>query len=92
LIVRGHELILGQVERRGQGILETPFLAAAVVRLVIDLACPEGLAARYPEPGRDDRVSLEGVGLPLLRLRPEAAMADLASMVLQLFHSRRKSL
>ena len=37
LIARGHPAILGKIERRGHGIGEIPFLAAAVVRLVVSL-------------------------------------------------------
>ena len=47
LIARGHPLILGQIEQRGAGILRTPFIAAAVVRLVVDIV-PADKAARHP--------------------------------------------
>ncbi|WOJ89833.1 hypothetical protein RZS28_00520 [Methylocapsa polymorpha] len=90
LIARGHPLILGRIERRGQGILEIPFLAAAVVGLVIDLDPPDQLAARYPEPDRD-RIRLSGVSLPFIRLNQDSAASDLALTVLQLFHSGSKS-
>jgi hypothetical protein len=48
LIGRGHPAILGRIEHRGVGIVETPFIAAAVIRLVIDLV-PAEAAPRYPE-------------------------------------------
>ncbi len=91
LIVRGHPQILGRIERRGLGVLEIPFLAAAVVRLVIDLVAADELGPRYPEQGCD-RIELAGVGLPLLRLREDASASDLASTVLQLFNLRWNSL
>ena len=48
LIARGHSHILGQIEQRGVGILQLPFLPAAVIRLVVDLA-PADQAPRHPE-------------------------------------------
>jgi serine kinase of HPr protein (carbohydrate metabolism regulator) len=90
LIARGHPLILGRIERRGKGILEIPFLTAAVVRLVIDLDPPDQLGPRYPEPDCD-RVRLFGVSLPFIRLGQDSAASDLALTVLQLFHLRSKS-
>jgi hypothetical protein len=48
LIARGHSHILGQIEQRGVGILRLPFLPAAVIRLVVDLA-PADQAPRHPE-------------------------------------------
>ena len=98
LIARGHPLILGQIEQRGAGILRAPFIAAAVVRLVIDIV-PADKALRYPGPtaerpalrsqdcdfaGLGD-VELAGVRLPLLVAPDTAAAADLAGAVLQHF-------
>lgn len=48
LIAWGHPHILGQIEQRGVGILRLPFLPAAVIRLVVDLA-PADQAPRHPE-------------------------------------------
>jgi HPr kinase/phosphorylase len=81
LIARGHPLILGKIERRGQGIIEVPFLGAAVVRLVIDLVGAKEAPSRYPEPGHD-HVILAGVKLPFLPLRQDAAVCDFAVAVL----------
>ena len=48
--------IAGLIELRGIGIVETPFLAAAVVRLVVDLAdAPERMPERSGASGRDRR-------------------------------------
>ncbi|MGB3282779.1 MAG: aldolase, partial [Methylovirgula sp.] len=52
---------------------------AAVARLVVDLLAPQD-ATRYP--GADERVELCGVGLPVLRLRKDAAAYDSALVVL----------
>ncbi|WP_084572781.1 HPr kinase/phosphorylase [Methylocapsa aurea] len=91
LIARGHPAILGKIERRGLGIFELPFLAAAVIRLVADLEPADAAPPRYPEPERS-RVALAGVSLPLVRLPHGAAASDSALSVLQLFHSGWKSL
>jgi HPr kinase/phosphorylase len=100
LIARGHPLILGQIEQRGAGILRRPFIAAAVVRLVVDIV-PAAVATRYPAPA-DERagwkgadwdfsglgdVGLAGVRLPSLVAPDTAAAADLAGAVLR--HFRR---
>ena len=81
LIARGHPAILGQIERRGQGIFEMAALPAAIVRMVILLAGAAETAARYPEP---DGLSttLAGVKLPLMTLRQDAAPASAACAVL----------
>jgi len=84
LIARGHSLILGRIERRGQGIFDLPFLPAAVVRFVIDLAPAENAPQRYPEPDEAD-ITLAGVRLPLLHLPQGAAASDLALSALQIF-------
>jgi serine kinase of HPr protein (carbohydrate metabolism regulator) len=91
IIARPHPKILGQIEQRGRGILEIPFLTAAVVRLAIDLEPLGELPPRYPEPG-SDRMEFAGIGLPLLRLRQDAPASDLALTVLQVFNLRSKSL
>jgi HPr kinase/phosphorylase len=82
VIARGHPLILGKIERRGQGICELPFLAAAVVRLLIRL--DGGKAA--PPPRLPDEahghVVLAGVKVPFMQLRQDAAASDLAAAVL----------
>ena len=81
VIVRGHPLILGKVERRGTGILELPFLSATVVRLAVRLVEPnEGPSARFPnEP---QYLQIEGVRLPSIELRQDAAPNHLAALVL----------
>jgi HPr kinase/phosphorylase len=82
LIARGHPLILGKIERRGQGIFEMPFLTAAVVRLVIGL----GSEKDAPPPRLPDEtqahVVLGGAKLPFVQLRQDAAATDLAVAVL----------
>jgi HPr kinase/phosphorylase len=81
LIAYGHPMILGKIERRGQGIFEIPFLPAAVIRLVIGLAGEEEAPPRYPKPDHD-QIELAGVTLPFLRVRQDAAPAGLARAVL----------
>lgn len=76
LIARGHPIVRGKIERRGQGIIEIGAEPAVVVRLVIDLLPPDQ-AARYPDPV-NPYVTLCDVELPLLRLRAGSAAADSA--------------
>ena len=90
LIAYGHPMILGKIERRGQGIFEIPFLPAAVVRLVIGFA-GEDERPRYPKPDHD-HIELAGVTLPFFRVRQDAAAAGLALAVLADPRVRRKLL
>lgn len=89
LIARGHPLILGKIESRGQGILEAPFLPAAVLRLVVDLADAGTPIPRYPEPNQD-QVTVAGANLPCLTLRQDAAASDLARAVLANLRQRHQ--
>jgi len=81
VIAYGHPMILGKIERRGQGILEIPFLPAAVVRLVIGLAGEDETLPRYPKPDHD-HIELAGVTLPFFPVRQDAAAGELALAVL----------
>ncbi len=90
LIARGHPLIRGRIERRGQGVLQTPFIAAAVIRLVIDLVPQEKAPPRYPEPDGDS-LRLAGIKLPLLTLAQNNSACDLALSTLQRLRSERHS-
>jgi HPr kinase/phosphorylase len=90
LIAYGHPMILGKIERRGQGIFEIPFLPAAVVRLVIGFGGEDELP-RYPKPDHD-HIELAGVTLPFFRVRQDAAAAGLALAVLADPRVRRKLL
>jgi HPr kinase/phosphorylase len=83
LIARGHPLVSGMVERRGQGILHMEYETAVVARLVVDILAP-GEATRFPEEAKDC-VTLCGVGLPLLSLLKDAAAYDSALVVLACF-------
>ncbi len=81
LIARGHPAILGKIERRGHGINEIPFLAAAVVRLVVSLRGEGQPPPRLPDEA-DAHVVLAGMRLPFANLRQDAAACDLAAAVL----------
>ena len=67
LIGRGHPSIAGQIESRGEGIIDLAYEGSVVIRLVLDLG---GEAARPPRrlPRPDARTSLCGISLPQLRL------------------------
>jgi HPr kinase/phosphorylase len=88
LIARGHATILGQIERRGCGIVEVPFLGAAVLRLAVRITGPEEAIPRYPEP-EQGHVVVSGIKLPCLALRQDAAQVDLAFAVIADLRSRR---
>jgi HPr kinase/phosphorylase len=91
LIAYGHPMILGKIERRGQGIFEIPFLLTAVIRLVIGLVGEDEAPPRYPKPDHD-HIELAGVTLPFLPLRQDATPAGLALAVLADLRLRRKLL
>jgi HPr kinase/phosphorylase len=80
LIVRGHRLIRGLVERRGLGLVQMPHELAVVVRLVVDIVARHE-AVRFPEP-EDHYIALCGVQLPVLTLLEGAAASDSAISVL----------
>lgn len=82
LIARGHPVILGRIERRGQGIFEMPYLAAVIVQLVIGFGGEKDTPPpRYPDEAYGHAV-LAGAKLPFLQLRQDAAVGDLAAAVL----------
>lgn len=91
LIARGHAQIIGQIERRGQGILQIPFLAAAVVRLIIDLVPADQAPPRYPDEGSDHAL-LDGISLPLMTLRQNIASVSLAQEALRRLRLRDHAL
>lgn len=71
LEMRAPATIAGRIEVRGLGIIRVPALAAAPLRLVVDLVAPETIE-RLPEP---QFCALLEVSVPLLRLAPFAASA-----------------
>ena len=87
LSARGHAAILGKIERRGRGIVEVPYLDAAVLRLAVRLTGNEETMARYPERDQS-QIVVAGVELPCLALRQDAALADLAFTVVADLRSR----
>jgi HPr kinase/phosphorylase len=67
------DTIAGAIEVRGLGILRVPSVAAAPLRLVVDLVAEEAAIERLPEPRCCE---LEGLSFPLLALQPFAASAS----------------
>jgi hypothetical protein len=67
LVARGHPTIAGQIESRGEGILELGHEQAIVIRLLLDLAGEAG-AAPLRLPAAPSKTSLCAVDLPLLCL------------------------
>lgn len=63
-ILRGHPAILGQIEKRGEGILSVPWETSGIARCVIDL---EPLQ-ETPSVSSLCFTQIEGIELPLLRL------------------------
>jgi HPr kinase/phosphorylase len=88
LIARGHPLIFGKIERRGQGIFEMPALPAAIVRLIITLMGADEMPPRFPEADHLHTV-LAGARLPLMTLRQDAAAANCAFAILASLRLRR---
>jgi HPr kinase/phosphorylase len=67
LIARGHPTIAGQIESRGEGIVDLAYESSVVVRLVLDLGgAAEPSPPRFPLP--DARTALKGLFLPQLSL------------------------
>ena len=71
LVARPHPATAGLIEHRGVGIRTVPYEAAAVLRLVIDLA-PSGGQRLPEEPERLTRI----LGVELPRLAGSASEAD----------------
>ena len=65
LIASGHPDLAGRIERRGEGIGPVRNVASATLRLAIQL---ENAPERLPETAF---LTLEGLSLPLLRLRAD---------------------
>jgi HPr kinase/phosphorylase len=82
LIASAHPMILGKIERRGQGIFEIPFLAAAIVRLVIELRGVEASPPLRLPNEVQGHIVLAGVKLPFVHLRQDAAVSDLAVTIM----------
>jgi serine kinase of HPr protein (carbohydrate metabolism regulator) len=75
LVARPVTSIAGYREIRGVGIVQAPFEAAAVIRLVIDLS--EEAPVRHPETA-DSQVSVCGVLLRRIRAQTGAPLLDIA--------------
>lgn len=75
LVATAAPQIAGMIERRGVGVLTVPWLGAAVVRLVVDLATGD----RMPEVSA---FTCEVNGIALMRLAVEPASPDGPALVL----------
>lgn len=64
--------LAGRIEARGIGILTVPFLTAAPIALVVDLASPAAAIERLPEPGR---ATVLGTAIPRIVVAPFEASA-----------------
>lgn len=78
LIARPHPAVAGLIERRGQGVESVPHLAAARVRLVVDLARDHDGLDRLPL-AQDCAVVIAGVALP--RLAAAGAPGEVARAI-----------
>ena len=72
LVARAVAPLSGYLEVRGVGILPVRHEASAVVRLVVD--CLDHRPARLPDTA-DQVAVVQGIVLPRVALRPEAALA-----------------
>jgi serine kinase of HPr protein (carbohydrate metabolism regulator) len=81
IIARGAPALAGLCERRGVGLVETPYESAGVIRLVVDIAGRGKTPPRMPEPA-DKYASLCGVALPRLALDLSPGLASGVTAVL----------
>jgi HPr kinase/phosphorylase len=65
VLISGASAVRGLVERRGLGLVKSPYEACVVARFVIDLLDDGAVATRMPE-AREARVGVLGVELPRL--------------------------
>lgn len=82
LLARPVPPLEGIVERRGLGLTPEPHLAAAVLRLIVDIATAEPV--RMPE-AEDLVTELEGIALPRLTITGRAGEERLVLTALRLF-------
>jgi serine kinase of HPr protein (carbohydrate metabolism regulator) len=75
LIVSAPPTIAGNLEIRGLGIVEVPFVAEAELELVCDLVAAKDVPRMPPES--PEVTEIAGISLPLLRLAPFEASAPL---------------
>lgn len=80
LLARGHRLIQGMIEQRGQGIIRLAYEPAIVVGLVVELM-PAADLARYPDAA-DRQAELCGVKLPRLALSSDRSSYDCAHLIM----------
>jgi HPr kinase/phosphorylase len=81
ILARGAPAILGLIERRGFGIVETPTEPCAIVRLVVDLLPQGERVSRLPDDGFL-KAFLCGVELPRLIFDRESGPTERAYAVL----------
>jgi HPr kinase/phosphorylase len=75
LVASPPETIAGKIEVRGLGILELPHRRQARLALVADLVPAEEVPRMPPHPG--PRITLAGIGLPVVKLAPFELSAPL---------------
>src|SRR5262249_34249414 len=88
VIAHGHPLILGRIERRGQGIVAVPYLPAVILRAVIQLSSETEPVSRYPGPDHNQTLLLDAK-LPIVRIPQDNAPACLAPAILADLRLRR---
>ncbi len=71
LAISAPPALAGLIEARGLGIMRVPHVAAAPLRLVVELAA-EGAIERLPEARMR---TIDGVSVPVIALDPQAASA-----------------
>jgi HPr kinase/phosphorylase len=67
--------LAGKIEVRGIGIVEVPYRKQAPLALVADLVLPEDVPRLPSDP--PERITLAGVGLPVVKLAPFELSAPL---------------
>jgi serine kinase of HPr protein (carbohydrate metabolism regulator) len=81
LLASGAPKLQGLCERRAEGLVEAPYEARAVVRLVVDLGRRGAPPPRLPQPA-DRYATLEGLALPRLSVDLAPGLDEGVSAVL----------
>ena len=89
VVARGHPALRGRIERRGEGLLDVPWEAAARLGLVVDLRPPDELP-RLPEAAAGV-CTVEEVVLPRLLLPARDGRPDTPGRVLDILTATGKN-
>jgi HPr kinase/phosphorylase len=78
-----HPRIAGLIENRGVGIIKMPYLAASRIHFVVDLGIKDEKLSCFDNA----TITLEGISLPLLRVKRGTPLAEITAKVFSLVRS-----